>query len=108
MTRCSRPIGKTGWENRSFGCQAAAVPGAIAGVAGKPMAHHIPKKREVKWPCQAEEGVADQPGGQAADKGKGKLAADQAAARGLGPKIYAAARLAEPASPMNAGFRAFR
>lgn len=100
MARCSGPIGRTGWENRSSGCRAAAVPGAIAGVAGKPKAYHIPKKREVKWSCQAEEGVEDK---AAADKVEGK-----AAVRELGPKIYAAAWLAGPASPMNAGFLAFR
>jgi hypothetical protein len=119
LTRSSRPIGKTGWENRSSGCRAAGVPGAIAGVAGKPMAYHIPKKWEVKQACQAEEEVEAKAVGKAAkdkagDKGAEAAAAkveDRAkgkvAARGQ-PRIYAAARLAGPASPMNAGFLAFR
>jgi hypothetical protein len=89
------------------------------------MAYHILKKREVKWACQVEEGAEDKVVDKAADKAaedwavdkvehkakdkaKDKLAADQAAARGPGPKIYAAARLAGPAPPMNAGFPAFR
>lgn len=107
--RCSRPIEKSGWENQSSGCRAARVPGAIAGVAGKPVAYHIPKKRGVKWACQAEEGAEDQVVDKPAeDQVRDKAAEDLAGARGLGARIYAAARLAGPASPMNAGFLAFR
>jgi hypothetical protein len=123
LARCSRPIGKTGWENRSSGCPAAGVPGVIAGAAGRPRGYYKPKKREVKWLCQVEEEVEDKAvdraaevraGDRVAEAVAGKVAArakavaGKAAARGLGARIYAGARLAGPASPMNAGFPAFR
>jgi hypothetical protein len=128
LTRFSRPTGKTGWENRSSGCRGVRVPDAIAGVAGKWMGYHIPEYREVNWTCQEEEVAEDKAAAKAEErvedraevKAAGVRAAevpevagaaavwDPEAAKGRGPRIYAAARLVGPACRTNAGFRAFR
>jgi hypothetical protein len=119
--RFSRPTGKTGWENRSSGCRGARVPDAIAGVAGKWMAYHIPEYREVNWTCQeeevAEDKVEDRAGVKAAEAPEAPEGPEVAraagvwdpeGAKGREPRIYAAARLVGPACRTNAASRAFR